>query len=113
MTNALRSFPERLNCEFVFAEAQRGDPVASGILSRRLRVLGAAIAGLLHALDPEIVILSGSIAQAGPALFEPLQREIDWRVQGLLPRSVPLVPSGVKDTSGVVGAAALAARLAP
>ena len=109
MTNAIRALPERLTCQFVFAEAQRGDPVASGILARQIRLLGAAVAGLMLALDPEIVILSGSIAQAGPALFEPLQFEVDWRVKGLLKRSVPMVPSGVEDTSGVVGAAALAA----
>lgn len=112
MTNVLRSWPERLSCQFVFEEAQRGDPVASGILARKIRLLGASIAGLLHALDPEVVILSGSIAQAGPVLFEPLQMEVDWRIQGLLKRSVPLVSSGVQDTSGVVGAAALAAGLA-
>jgi len=112
MTNALRAVPERLSCRFVFTEAQRGDPVASGILARQIRLLGGAIAGLMLALDPEIVILSGSIAQAGAALFEPLQMEIDWRVKGLLKRSVPLAPSGVEDTSGIAGAAALAARAA-
>jgi glucokinase len=110
MTNALRSVPTRLTCQFVFEEASRGDPVASGIIARRMRVFGAALAGMLHALDPEIVILSGSIAQAGPLLFEPLQKEVDWRIQGLLKRSVPLCSSGVTDTSGVVGAAALAAE---
>lgn len=112
MTNALRAAPEHLSCRFVFTEAQRGDPVASGILARQIRLLGGAIAGLMLALDPEIVILSGSIAQAGAALFEPLQMEIDWRVRGLLKRSVPLAPSGVEDTSGIAGAAALAASAA-
>lgn len=109
MTNALRAAPERLSCQLVFSEAQRGDPVASGILARQIRLLGGAVAGLILALDPEVVILSGSIAQAGPALFEPLQMEIDWRVKGLLQRSVALLPTGVDDISGVVGAAALAA----
>ncbi|MBI5086956.1 MAG: ROK family protein, partial [Acidobacteria bacterium] len=108
MTEILRTAPDSLDCRFVFAQAARGDLIAPGILERRIKDLGAAIAGLLHALDPEVVILGGSIAEAGAALFEPLQREVDWRVKGLLKRSVPLLPNGVADTSGVVGAAGLA-----
>ncbi|MBI5282525.1 MAG: ROK family protein [Candidatus Solibacter usitatus] len=108
MTNVLRTTPAALDCRFIFDQAARGDLIAQGILERRIKVLGAAIAGLLHVLDPEVVILGGSIAEAGAALFEPLQREVDWRVEGLLKRSVSLLPNGVADTSGVVGAAGLA-----
>ena len=109
MCDILRSDSSALSTRFIFEQASLGDSIAQGLLRRKIRILGASIAGLLHALDPEIVILSGSIAEAGAALFEPLQKEVDWRVQGLLRRSVPLVPSGVRDTSGVIGAAALAA----
>jgi glucokinase len=108
MCDTLRAGPGALSARFVFEQAALGDPIAKNILADKIRILGAAIAGLLHALDPEVVVLSGSIAEAGAALFEPLQREVDWRIQGLLGRAVPLVPSGVGDTSGVVGAAALA-----
>lgn len=111
MTEILRAHPEALSCQFVFEQAGLGDPIAQRLLATRIRTLGACLAGLLHALDPEVVILSGSIAEAGAALFEPLQREVDWRVRGLLKRQVPLVPTGVNDTSGIVGAAGLA-RLA-
>jgi len=110
MCDILRTDPSALSTRFIFEQARLGDEIARNILKKKIRILGASIAGLLHALDPEIVILSGSIAEAGPALFEPLQQEIDRRVQGLLRRSVPLVASGVQDTSGVVGAAALGAR---
>jgi glucokinase len=71
-------------------------------------VLGAAIAGLLHAFDPEIVIVGGNIAEAGEALFAPLRREVAWRTRVLLAREVPIVPPQVADKSGVIGAAALA-----
>ena len=111
MTEILRSHPEALSCQFVFEQAALGDPIAQRLLEKKIRVLGACIAGLLHTLDPEVVILSGSIAEAGAALFEPLQKEVDGRVLGLLKRQVPLVPTGVNDTSGIVGACGLA-RLA-
>lgn len=109
MCDILRSSPDALSCRFVFEQAAAGDSIAQGILGQKIAVLGAAVAGLIHALDPELVIVSGSIADAGEALFEPLRREINWRIQGLLRREVPIVPSGVHDTSGIVGAAGLAA----
>jgi glucokinase len=108
MADILRATPDVLNTRFVFEQAALGDSIAQGILRRKIRVLGACLAGLVHAFDPEIVILSGSIADAGDALFRPLREEVDWRTKGLLKRKVPLVPSGVNDTSGVAGAAALA-----
>lgn len=107
MCDTLRAHPETLSTKFVFEQAAQGDPIASLILTRKIRMLGGAIAGLIHMLDPELVVLSGSIAEAGAALFDPLQKEVDWRIHGLLGRVVPLVPSGVADTSGVIGAAAL------
>jgi glucokinase len=108
MTEILWSRPEALSCQFVFEQAALGDAIARRLLDQKIRVLGACLAGLIHTMDPEVVILSGSIADAGAALFQPLQREVDWRVGGLLKRQVPLVSTGVDDTSGVVGACGLA-----
>jgi glucokinase len=110
MTDILRTQPEALSCRFVFEQAAIGDPVAREIIARKIRVLGATIAGLIHALDPEVVIVSGSISEAGRALFEPLQKEVDWRIRGMIKHPVPLISSGVNDTSGIVGAAALGAQ---
>lgn len=98
---------QALTCEAVFETAREGDTAARLIVYEAVRALGAAIAGLVHALDPEIVIVGGQIAQAGDALFEPLTSEVQWRTHGLLRRTVPLVPPQVADASGVVGAAAL------
>ena len=56
---------QALTCEAVFRFAKRGDLVAKGIIDRSVRYLGAGLAGLVHAFDPEIVILGGQISQAG------------------------------------------------
>ncbi len=109
MCEILRAHPDSLSCRFVFEQAALGDPIARDILDRKIPVLGGAIAGLIHALDPELVIVSGSIADAGEALLEPLRRDVAWRIRGLVRRVLPIVPSGVNDTSGIAGAAGLAA----
>jgi glucokinase len=111
MTDWVRQNPGHITCEKVFAYAAEGDEIAQWILKRRVRVLGAALAGLLNAYDPEVVIVMGAVAEAGDQLFEPLRNEVYWRTKGLLRREVPIVPGGLRDSSGVAGAAGLAGHL--
>jgi glucokinase len=92
----------------VFVLAEQGDAMAHDIISRATHVLGAALAGLAHVLDPEMIILGGQISAAGDALLEPLRRDVGWRARCLLRRDVPVVRSKLVDPSGVIGAAALA-----
>lgn len=98
----------RLTCEEVFAAAGAGDAIAIEIIGRAIRVLGGAIAGLVHAFDPEVVILGGQISLAGEILFGGVRQEVWRRSRRLLRRDVPIVPSQVADPSGIAGAAALA-----
>ena len=104
---ALRELPTRPpSCEQVFAIAQQGDPVAKHLVDRAITgALGAAIAGLVHALDPEVIIGRGQISEAGDFLFAKLREELAWRTRKFLRREIPIVPAQVKD--GIVGAAAL------
>jgi glucokinase len=97
----------KLACEEVFAAAAAGDPLAAEIVERANRVLGGAIAGLVHTIDPEVVIVGGQISEAGRLLFDGLEREVWQRTKRLLRRDVPIVRSQLADPSGVCGAAAL------
>lgn len=107
LTDRFKQHPERISCRDVFEAAAEGDELARLIRDRATRHLAAAIAGLLHIFDPEIVILGGQIVEAGAALLEPLEREVAWRTRGLLRRQVPLVVQQMEDRSSVAGAAAL------
>jgi glucokinase len=107
MTRAFRVHPDQLTCRAIFDWAAQDDPIARWILDRRIDLFAAALAGLVHAFDPEIVILSGQIAEAGEALFAPVRRALQWRTHGLLRREVPVTGPGLNDTSGVAGAAAV------
>jgi glucokinase len=107
MTRAFRAHPDQLNCRAIFEWAAQDDPIARWILDRRIDLFAAALAGLIHAFDPQIVILSGQIAEAGEALLAPVRRAVHWRTHGLLRREVPITGPGLNDTSGVAGAAAV------
>lgn len=103
--SALARMPS-LSCEGVFHAAAAGDAIAQTIIGKAIRRLAAALAGLLLIFDPEIVILGGHIAEAGPALFDPLAVELKSRTWPMLRREVPLIRA--VGCEGIAGAAALA-----
>jgi glucokinase len=96
-----------VSCEQIFAAAAAGDYVAGLIVTRATRMLAGAIAGMVHAFDPEVVILGGQISLAGEALLEPVRQDVWRRTRRLLCREVPVMSSQLHDPSGVLGAAAL------
>jgi glucokinase len=107
LTRLFREQPQLATCRTIFQAASEGDELASSIVGEAIAKLAAAIAGLLHVFDPELVILGGQVADAGAELLEPLQEEVWTRSRGLLGRDVPIVPQEVADKSGIVGAAGL------
>jgi glucokinase len=111
-TQLLKIDSQPPTCNDIFECARKGDEVARIVVERATLFLGSAIAGLIHVLDPEVVILGGQITQAGDFLFEPIQKEIDWRTRYLLCRKVPVIKAQIAEPSGVVGAAALAIEAA-
>jgi glucokinase len=100
------------SCSDIFECARKGDEVAQIIVERTTLILGSAIAGMVHAFDPEIVILGGQITLAGDFLLDPIQREVDHRTRYLMRRKVPVIKAQIAEPSGVVGAAALAIEAA-
>jgi glucokinase len=91
------------------AAVEAGDGAAEVLWRRVIRSLACGIASLVNLVDPEIVVLGGGIAGAGPTLFGPLHEEmeeVEWRPLG---NSVPIVPAGLGDVAGAIGAACYAA----
>ena len=107
LTRLFREQPQLASCRTVFQAASEGDALAAAIVSRAIFDLGAALAGLLHIFDPEVVILGGQVADAGTDLLVPLQEEVWSRSRGLLGRDVPIVEQQVADKTGIIGAAGL------
>lgn len=91
--------------EALVAAHRAGDAQATAVWLRAVRALACGVASLINALDPAVVILGGGIAQAGPALFEPLREwldRIEWRPLG---HRVPVVPAALGEWAGAFGAA--------
>jgi glucokinase len=104
--NVLERSNGRFNSTRRLVEAhQAGDKEASAVWLRSVFQLAAAVASFINAFDPEIVIIGGGIAKAGPALFEPLARylaKLEWQPMG---HRVPIISASLGDNAGAIGAA--------
>ena len=95
------------SAQAIFQAAADGDPSARRVLDLAFESLIAALVSFLHVFDPEVLILGGNIAAAGPQLLAPLQEQVARRTTVLLGREVPIVLQSLLGYGGVAGAAGL------
>lgn len=63
--------------KLLFQQVQAGDKMAVEILDHCLQVWGAGVISMIHAYDPEMVIVSGGIMQSGDLIIPVLQQKVD------------------------------------
>ena len=97
----------QITAKTVSEAAAAGDGLALEIVRRTGRILGYGVINAIHAFDPEIVVLGGSVTLMGDLLFDPLRETV--RRYALEPyRETPIQRAALGDDAGLVGAAALA-----
>ncbi|HUF34052.1 MAG TPA: ROK family protein [Acidimicrobiales bacterium] len=86
---------------------EAGDAVAIELVDDAVVALGAALASVVHAVDLELVVVGGGLAdKLGPPFVGRIEQEVRSRL--LVPSSpLRVVPAELGDSSGVVGAALL------
>jgi predicted NBD/HSP70 family sugar kinase len=99
----------------LLAAAEAADPAAVAVLSDVAGHLAGAVALLAQTVDPEVVVLGGGVAEAGPGLLSAVRDALRRRAAHSpvlaaidLADRVALVPEGVP--AGARGAAVLARR---
>jgi glucokinase len=99
----------------LLAAADAGDPRAVALLDEVAGHLATAVALLMQSVDPEVVVLGGGVAEAGPGLLDAVRRALRDRarhspVLAALHQTdrVALVPDGLP--AGALGAAVVASR---
>jgi glucokinase len=93
--------------EAIFRAAAEGDESARCVIDRALEYLTGAVVSVLHIFDPEVLIIGGNIAEAGPQLLAPIRDEVAQRTRILLGREIPIVFQSHVGYGGVAGAAGL------
>jgi N-acetylmannosamine-6-phosphate 2-epimerase/N-acetylmannosamine kinase len=100
--------PPFKSAQQVTSAALAGDSQARRALRTYAGYLARGLAILLHILDPELVVLSGGIAENNTALLEDLEEDLSRVVIGWEQRFTRLALSKIARFGGVIGAAAIA-----
>ena len=92
--------------------AQAGDPLALDIVIRAGEAIGRHLASLVHAFNPEVIVLGGGVSSLGPILLDPMERML--KAQLMSPAYIEglrLVPAALGDDAGLIGAMVLAREM--
>jgi len=93
----------------VVAAARQGDVAAGDIIARAAAALGAGVVNIVNIFNPEVIVIGGGVAQAGPLLFDPVRGAVAAHAMRLAALDVRIVPAHFGDNAGLVGAVSLAA----
>ncbi len=86
------------------ALADAGDPVALAAVSAAAQCLGRTVAGLAGVIDPDVVVVGGGLAHAGPTWWNPLVAALRHELPTAL-EQLPVVPAQLGSWAPVIGAA--------
>lgn len=101
-----------LTAKAVGEAAKAGDALARSVIGEIGEIIGAHLAQLAHAFNPEIFVIGGGVSRIGDLLFGPIVRALHANV--MHPSyldSLEVVPARLGDDSGLVGAMVLASEL--
>jgi predicted NBD/HSP70 family sugar kinase len=95
----------QLNLETIFRVAELGDPKAARIEAQLVERIAAAALAVLSICDPELVVMGGSVAEAGGRRFVDGVRE---RMRGRVPAEFSIELTSLGDTAALNGGIAIA-----
>src|SRR5216110_3266166 len=100
--------PRAITAPLVFRAAREGDAVASAVVDEACRALGAMLGTIVNGLNPEVIVLTGGVAESlVPLEAQILERAAEYAFRAALAQTRVTIVPGDKRTS-MRGAAALA-----
>ena len=85
--------------------AQSGDPASIAILGRSGRLIGHSVAMLANMLNPDLIVLSGTLAQTNDLLLASVREIVYGESHALVTRDLTIAKSQLGSSAGFVSAA--------
>jgi len=102
----------RIRSPMIAAAIRNGDVAVERIVRRAARAVGLAVAGTVHLLSPETIVLGGGLVEALPELYpDEVERAARERVLPSFRNSFRVVKSELGNDATARGAAAWAKKL--
>jgi len=98
---------EELEAKTVFDAAKKGDKVAKEIIENAINYIGIGLANFINIIDPELIILTGGVVNAGDILIEGIKKVVQERQMKYAGRKLKIKKSNFGSDSTAVGAASL------
>ncbi len=94
-----------LTAHAIFNAARQGDKLAAAIIEDTASIIGVGIANIVSLVNPQIVILGGSIGSQGDLLLPGVRRAVKALAQPISASSVTIESSKLATDAGLFGAA--------
>ncbi|GIP22873.1 ROK family protein [Paenibacillus sp. J22TS3] len=98
---------EAVSARHVFEAHKQADPVAIQVVDRTVHYMALGLANAIHTFNPDRIVIGGGVSKAGDQLFPALRAETDKLVMKAYRGTYEIVPAGLRDDVGLIGAAAL------
>jgi glucokinase len=100
---------KRIGGRDVGQAARAGDPLASDIVTRAGMAVGSHLASLVHAFNPEVIVLGGGVSTLGDVLLDPMKRTLHAQLMSpAYAEGLRLELAALGDDAGLIGAMVLA-----
>ena len=100
---------EAVSGKIVGEAAIQGDSLALEAIERSGRLVGYAIASMMHLFNPSIVVVGGGVTSVGDLLFTPMREAAKAHViDPAYYDKASIVPAALGDDVAIIGAAVLA-----
>jgi len=108
--NMQTSAQSALSLSDVFSSARAGDKDALNVLHLWAQHVGVGIGDMIRILDPEMVVVGGSITQVWDLVGNDINNAAHGKGTFAHQRSIAVVPTSLMDNPALLGAAALSIR---
>ena len=89
----------------VYTVWQAGDKHAADVFNKMARYLGIMLAGLMNAINPEMIVICGGVTNGWDAFIQPLTDEVFARAYKVAATRAKVVRGTLGDNAGILGAA--------